>query len=67
MPPCPIVSAPAWAPRLMSAGARERDAMAATPRVSPFLWFQSRAEEEANFYVSLFLASRGVSAVASPL
>src|SRR5215831_15014773 len=23
-------------------------------RISPFLWFESRAEEAANFYVSLF-------------
>ena len=41
--------------------------MAATPKVSPFLWFQNRAEEETNFYVSLFPDSRGVSADSSPL
>ena len=41
--------------------------MTATPKVSPFLWFESRAEEAANFYVPLFPDSRvvSVSAVAT--
>lgn len=41
--------------------------MTVTPKVSPFLWFESRAEEAARFYVSLFPDSRvvNVSAVAA--
>ena len=35
--------------------------MTAAPKVSPFLWFESRAEEAANFYVSLFPDSKVVS------
>ena len=41
--------------------------MTATPKVSPFLWFENRAEAAAKFYVSLFPDSRvvSVSAVAA--
>ena len=35
--------------------------MPATPKVSPFLWFEERAEEAAVFYVSLFPDSKVVS------
>jgi len=31
------------------------------PKISPFLWFDSQAEEAANFYVSVFPRSRIVS------
>ena len=40
--------------------------MTATPKVSPFLWFESRAEEAAAFYVALFPDSRVVSVSAVP-
>ena len=41
--------------------------MGATPKISPFLWFESRAEEAAEFYVALFPDSRvmSVSAVSA--
>jgi predicted 3-demethylubiquinone-9 3-methyltransferase (glyoxalase superfamily) len=29
-----------------------------TPRITPFLWFDTQAEEAANFYVSIFKNSR---------
>ena len=29
-----------------------------TPKITPFLWFDSQAEEAANFYVSIFKQSR---------
>ena len=35
--------------------------MTASLRISPFLWFDGRAEEAANFYVSLFPNSRMLS------
>ena len=35
--------------------------MPATPKVSPFLWFEERAEQAAQFYVSLFPDSKVMS------
>ena len=35
--------------------------MPAISKISPFLWFESRAEEAANFYVSIFENSRILS------
>ena len=35
--------------------------MSAISKISPFLWFESRAEEAANFYVSTFKNSRILS------
>ena len=35
--------------------------MTVHPKVSPFLWFDGRAEEAANFYVSVFPNSRLLS------
>ena len=35
--------------------------MNVTPQVSPFLWFDGRSEEAAEFYVSIFPGSRVVS------
>ena len=35
--------------------------MPAISKISPFLWFESRAEEAANFYVSIFENSRIIS------
>ena len=32
--------------------------MTAVSKISPFLWYESRAEEAANFYVSIFKNSR---------
>ena len=32
--------------------------MTATPKISPFLWFDGQAEEAARFYVSVFPGSR---------
>ncbi len=37
------------------------------PRISPFLWFDSNAEEAANFYVSVFGNSRILNIVRSPI
>jgi predicted 3-demethylubiquinone-9 3-methyltransferase (glyoxalase superfamily) len=37
-------------------------ALASYPRVTPFLWFDSNAEEAADFYVSIFKNSRRISA-----
>ena len=28
------------------------------PKITPFLWFESQAEEAANFYVSVFKNSK---------
>ena len=35
--------------------------MPAISKISPFLWFESRAEEAANFYVSIFDNSKIIS------
>ena len=35
--------------------------MTVQPKVSPFPWFDGRAEEAANFYVSVFPNSRLLS------
>ncbi len=35
--------------------------MTAISKISPFLWYESRAEEAANFYVSIFKNSRILS------
>ena len=35
--------------------------MPSISKISPFLWYESRAEEAANFYVSIFKNSRIVS------
>lgn len=35
--------------------------MTAISKISPFLWYESRAEEAANFYVSIFKNSRIIS------
>lgn len=35
--------------------------MSATPKLSPFLWFDGRSEEAAEFYVSVFPNSRILS------
>jgi len=35
------------------------------PRITPFLWFDSNAEEAVNFYVSIFKNSRRLDAVAN--
>ena len=35
--------------------------MTSISKISPFLWFESRAEEAANFYVSIFENSRIIS------
>ena len=36
------------------------------PRVSPFLWFDSNAEEAVDFYVSVFKNSRRLDGLRSP-
>jgi predicted 3-demethylubiquinone-9 3-methyltransferase (glyoxalase superfamily) len=33
------------------------------PKITPFLWFDTQAEEAANFYVSIFDASRFCNSV----
>lgn len=33
-------------------------AVASTPRITPFLWFESRAEEAVDFYLSIFKSAR---------
>ncbi len=40
--------------------------MTAISKISPFLWYESRAEEAANFYVSIFKNSRILSVFAVP-
>jgi predicted 3-demethylubiquinone-9 3-methyltransferase (glyoxalase superfamily) len=37
------------------------------PRITPFLWFNSNAEEAANFYVSVFDNSRILNIVRGPI
>ncbi|WP_446742886.1 VOC family protein [Silvibacterium acidisoli] len=36
------------------------------PRITPFLWFESNAEEAADFYVGIFKNSRKLDALKSP-
>jgi len=36
------------------------------PRITPFLWFDSNAEEAANFYISIFRNSRILNVVRNP-
>jgi predicted 3-demethylubiquinone-9 3-methyltransferase (glyoxalase superfamily) len=36
------------------------------PRISPFLWFDSNAEEAADFYISVFKNSRRLSELRAP-
>jgi predicted 3-demethylubiquinone-9 3-methyltransferase (glyoxalase superfamily) len=50
---------------MMSANAKEGDALTTKPKrdanaqkISPFLWFDDKAEEAVNFYVSIFKNSR---------
>jgi predicted 3-demethylubiquinone-9 3-methyltransferase (glyoxalase superfamily) len=38
--------------------------LADSPRITPFLWFDSNAEEAADFYVSIFPNSRRVGETA---
>jgi predicted 3-demethylubiquinone-9 3-methyltransferase (glyoxalase superfamily) len=42
------------------------DAFEKYPRITPFLWFDSNAEEAADFYVSVFKNSRRFEAVRVP-
>ena len=37
-----------------------------SPRISPFLWFDSNAEEAVDFYLSIFKNSRRVSELRNP-
>jgi predicted 3-demethylubiquinone-9 3-methyltransferase (glyoxalase superfamily) len=39
-------------------------ALESNPRITPFLWFDSNAEEAADFYVSVFKNSRRLSTMA---
>lgn len=41
-------------------------AVAESPRISPFLWFDSNAEEAVAFYLSVFKNSRRIDEVRSP-
>jgi predicted 3-demethylubiquinone-9 3-methyltransferase (glyoxalase superfamily) len=36
------------------------------PRITPFLWFDSQAEEAADFYVSVFKNSRRLDVMRVP-
>jgi predicted 3-demethylubiquinone-9 3-methyltransferase (glyoxalase superfamily) len=41
-------------------------AMGKSPRITPFLWFNSNAEEAADFYVSVFKNSRRLDVLRVP-
>jgi predicted 3-demethylubiquinone-9 3-methyltransferase (glyoxalase superfamily) len=41
-------------------------ALQSHPRITPFLWFDSNAEEAVNFYLSIFKNSRRLDALRSP-
>jgi len=40
----------------------EKGALNSMQKIAPFLWFDSQAEEAANFYVSIFKNSKILSA-----
>ncbi len=41
-------------------------ALAGSPRITPFLWFDSNAEEAVEFYIGIFKNSRKLSEFRSP-
>ena len=41
-------------------------ALQSSPRITPFLWFDSNAEEAVDFYLAIFKNSRRLDALRSP-
>ena len=56
MPPDPI-------PR---PGQKPMSQLRDSPRITPFLWFDSDAEEAVEFYLSIFKSSRRISEMRNP-